>query len=248
MTPHVNDVSSKKSMKSDCTMCSSTGTRFILSVAALNRWNIARTDVKAAFLQTGLAQRDVDVRPTCRSKDKRHYWLLLSVVYELVNASSEFQFQSDEQILTLICHICIVYRRFIYLHKNNNLLLIVAKYVGDLLVTGKPSEGFRFIDTFGAKFIFEAVVHGPGVLILLERQSKNRKINQSIFMPITKLNAIACFPFSRIRQHQFDSLLFKIEMSSFCRLTSRLDGWKFLHPHCAPFMPPAYNKNLLRHL
>lgn len=89
IAPHGNEDSLKHIVKSDCAMSSPTSIRYILTIAALNRCVISRADVKFAFLETGQAQRDVFVRTPRESADKRHYWLLLSAAYVLVNANAK---------------------------------------------------------------------------------------------------------------------------------------------------------------
>lgn len=48
-------------------------------------------DVKAAFLRSGEAKRDVYVRPPCESKMRSsHLWLLTVAAYGLVNANAKW--------------------------------------------------------------------------------------------------------------------------------------------------------------
>lgn len=87
-------------------MCSPTGMRIVLTIAALRRWPLAKADVKAAFLRTGRADRDVSVRPPLESEQKQRYWLLLSADYGLGNSNAKFQVQADDLIITIrLCHL-----------------------------------------------------------------------------------------------------------------------------------------------
>lgn len=53
---HGNEDSVKYDMRSDCAMCASICVRMLLAIATLCRWCISKTDVNAAFLQTGPAK------------------------------------------------------------------------------------------------------------------------------------------------------------------------------------------------
>ena len=96
IAPHGNEDSIKAELKSDCNMCSPSGIRIILAFAALKGWIVTKADVKAAFLQTGLALRDVYVIPPRECTNKNVYWLLLAATYGLVNANAKWQSQSDQ--------------------------------------------------------------------------------------------------------------------------------------------------------
>lgn len=50
-------------LKSHFKMCSPAGVRIVLSIAYLKNWVVTKADVKAAFLQTGEALRDVFTIP-----------------------------------------------------------------------------------------------------------------------------------------------------------------------------------------
>ena len=75
-------------------------------IAALYKWRIVKADVKNAFLQTGLAQRDVYVIPPRESMNRKSLWLLLAAAYGLVNASSKWQLQSDRALINMYLDQC----------------------------------------------------------------------------------------------------------------------------------------------
>lgn len=68
--PHGNDDIIKAELRSDCNMCSPSGLIIVLSVASLKGWRITKADVKAEFLHTGAALRDVYVIPPRESSEK----------------------------------------------------------------------------------------------------------------------------------------------------------------------------------
>lgn len=101
-------------------MCSPVGIRKVLAIAAIKKWKVTKSDVKAAFLKSGPAQRDVYVRPPRESKDKIHYWLFLVETNGLVNFNTKFQEQSHDIILNLgLQHLDVDPKQF-YLGKIRN--------------------------------------------------------------------------------------------------------------------------------
>ena len=89
IAPHGNKDNMKYFLSKDCTTCPPTELRILESIASLYSWKVYKADVKAAFLQTGEAKRDVYVRPPKESLMKStHLWLLLTAAYGLVNANA----------------------------------------------------------------------------------------------------------------------------------------------------------------
>ena len=58
-------------------------------------------DFTTAFLQSGIATRDVYIVPPKESKDRFVYWLLLTAAYGLVNANAKWQEEIDGYLLSL---------------------------------------------------------------------------------------------------------------------------------------------------
>lgn len=79
ISSHGNEYSNKTDLKSECNMRSPCGVRIVLSIASIKGWRITKDDVKAAFLQTVMAHRDICVNPSRESPYKDHYWPYSSV-------------------------------------------------------------------------------------------------------------------------------------------------------------------------
>lgn len=62
---HENENHAKDLLRSDCSMCSPTGFRVFTSMESLMKWRLNKINVKAAFHQSGHAERNVFVIPTC---------------------------------------------------------------------------------------------------------------------------------------------------------------------------------------
>ena len=63
--------------------------RLLISVAALNNWEIKSFDVKTAFLQSKSIQRRMLIKPPKEAMSKA-VWLLRKPVYGLADASKEW--------------------------------------------------------------------------------------------------------------------------------------------------------------
>lgn len=88
IAPHGNGDSIKGEVKSDFNMFSPSVVSIVLSIASLKNWILTKDDRKAAFLQTGLALRDVYVIPPRECPKKDVYWMLLTAAYGVVNANT----------------------------------------------------------------------------------------------------------------------------------------------------------------
>jgi len=99
IAPQGNEDDLKDVLNSDCSTYPPTELRIVESIASLFGWKMYKADVKAAFLQTGSAGRDVYVKPLRESGMKStHLWLLLTVAYGLVNVNAKWKVQSDKRL------------------------------------------------------------------------------------------------------------------------------------------------------
>lgn len=81
-------------MRPDCCMCPPVELWVIISTASVLRCRIVKLDVKSAFIQTGLADRQVYIIPPFESTRRNELWLLLTAAYGLENANAKLQVQS----------------------------------------------------------------------------------------------------------------------------------------------------------
>ena len=225
IAPHGNEDDMKNILSKDCTTCPPTGLRILESIASLFSWKIHRADVKAAFLQTGEAQRNVYVRPPKESQMKStHLWLLLTAAYGLVNANAKWQNQSDNVMLDIRLQQSSHVPQLFFEKENGRLVLIIAKIVDDLKIAGEDNCVQHFIEEFDKRFRFGDVKHGPGKL----RFFGINTVQNSDFTIETdaddKLDSVTEYPFSRQRRKQFEQPLNQIEKSVFASTNSSL-GW-----------------------
>ena len=225
IAPHGNENDFKNDLSKDCATCPPTGLRILESIASLYKWKLHKADVKAAFLQTGQAKRDVYVRPPKESSMKStHLWLLLTAAYGLVNANAKWQNQSDNVMLDLGLQQSSPIPQLFFKKEGGRLVLLVAKIVDDLKVAGEGNRAELFLEAFDKKFKFGNVNHGPGKLRFFGINTIQNTDHTIETDADDKMEAVVEYPFSRMRRKQFDQPLTKIEKSVFASTNSSL-GW-----------------------
>lgn len=225
IAPHGNEDNLKDVLTKDCSTCPPTGLRILESIASLHGWNVYKADVKAAFLQTGKAYRDVYVRPPRESHMKAtHMWLLLTAAYGLVNANAKWQNHSDNLMFELNLSQSKFIPQLFFKKEGGILVLIVAKIVDDLKAAGIGDNAKNFLEQFHKHFKFGAVNRGPGKLRFF---GINTMQNEDFTVGTDaddKLDAVTEYPFTRRRRKQSEEELNTIEKSVFASVNSSL-GW-----------------------
>lgn len=165
IAPHRNEDDLKNVLKSDCTTCPPTGLRIVQPIASLLGWKLYKADVKAAFLQTGTASRDVYVKPPKESRMRStHMWLLLTSAYGLVNANAKWQLQSHKCLTDLDLTQCHQIPQPFYKQQNGKLVLIVAKIVDDIKAASIGHNSKKSIESFEISFKLGTVSNGSDKL------------------------------------------------------------------------------------
>ena len=223
IAPHGNQDSMKTDLRSDCCMCSPTGLRIVLMIASLHKWKLAKADVKNAFLQTGLAERDVYVIPPKESYNRKSLWLLLTAAYGLVNANSKWQLQSDSALTNMGLQQSRHVPQLFTLKRNGKLVLIVAKIVDDMLATGESSYVHSFIKKFDAQYKLGTVNYGPGLLRFYGLNVRQHADFHCTIDGDEKLDALEPVPITRSRRREIDEQLNDIEKSSFMSINASIN-------------------------
>lgn len=223
IAPHGNQDSMKMDLRSDCCMCSPTGLRLVLMLAALNKWRIVKADVKNAFLQTGLAERDVYVIPPKESTNRKSLWLLLAAAYGLVNANSKWQLQSDKALTTMGLEQSRHIPQLFTFKRNGKLVLIIAKIVDDMLATGELSYVKSFISKFDSQFSLGTVNYGPGLLRFYGLNIRQHADFHCTIDGDEKLEALEPVPITRSRRREIDQPLNDIERSAFMSINASIN-------------------------
>ena len=181
--------------------------------------------MKAAFLQTGEAKRDVYVRPPKESSMKStHLWLILMAAYGLVKANAKWQNQSDNLMLDLGLQQSSHIPQICFKKENGKLVLLVAKIVDDLKVAGEGNRAQVFLERFDKHFKFNKLNHGPGKLRFFGINTVQNTDHTIETDADDKMDAVTEYPFSRMLRKQFEQPLNQMEKSVFASTNSSL-GW-----------------------
>lgn len=225
IAPHGNEDSMKYQLRSDCSQCTPTGIRVLLSLATLYEWRISKIDVTSAFLQTGHAERDVHVRPPAESYQRKWFlWLLNSATYGLVNDIAKWQVHSDQILLDLgMLRTPLIPQLFYFKHKGQ-ISVLCAKIVDDILFAGQPPDVDKLISGFNRKFTLGTIVHAPGHLRFFGLNIYHLDDYSISIYSGDKLMLLEQAPIPRTRRRQIDSDLTDIEKESYASLNSSL-GW-----------------------
>ena len=235
IAPHGNKDSEKDGLKTDSTSCPPTGIRALLSNATIHKWPLAKIDFKSAFLQTGDAKRDVYVVPPreCESRS-RHYWLLLTAAYGLVNANAKWQEHSDQFLHSIGFKQISYILQLFYIREDSDLVSVAVKVVDDILFSGELRHLKMIVATVQSTYELGTVVYGPGTfqffgLIVIQSEDFNIQIHAD-----HRIASCEAYPISRQLRKQIEETLSQLEKSSYFSLNSSL-GW--IGVAASPFVP-----------
>lgn len=146
---HGDEESHLSQLCSNCFMCSLVEACILLSTAAPQSGRIAQPDVKAAFLHTGRATKDVYViLPRDIFGCRKALKMLLTATYCLVNASAESQVQSNRALTGVGFVTASVIHQLSLLHREGSLAVILTKIVDTLMVAGSPYQTDQIVAVF----------------------------------------------------------------------------------------------------
>ena len=126
----------ESNIRSDSPTVQSTSLRFLLTLAAANVWNVCCTDIKSAFLQGKILDREVFIKPPKEADAKGMLWRLNKCLYGLTDASRQWYEEIDEKLEQLgfekSCQ-----DPALYLYKEDDILEgLIAIHVDDFLHAG----------------------------------------------------------------------------------------------------------------
>ena len=232
IAPHGNKDSNMNDLKRDSATCPPIGFRTLLSICTIMQWFVSKVDIKGAFLQSGPAERDVYVVPPRECARRGFYWLLLVASYGLVNANAKWQNHSDDTLFKLGLRPTVLIPQLFFQKKNDMLSLLVSKVTDDMLVGGEKSERDGFIKKLGQHYDIGTITHMPGRFLffgLIIEQSDEFNVTISAD---EKLEAIHPVPLTRMRRHQADEEVNKLEEHKYASVNGSLG---FLGQNVSPF-------------
>ena len=232
IAPHCNKDFERDNLKTESASCPPLGVRILLSICTLFHWFPSKVDIKAAFLQSVPATRDVYVKRPRECSDRQLRWRLLVATYGLVHANAKWQLHSDTALLDLGLHAVVLIPQLFYMKRDGKLCLILAKVVDEFFIGGTKSAQEWLIDQLKEKYSVGVIAHIPGSFHffgLLITQKEDGTISVSAE---EKLQAIRTHFLSRQRRKEGNDPLNVIEAHSFASINWSMG---FLGQNVSPF-------------
>ena len=133
----------EQDFRTDSPTCSKEGIRAALTIIASNKWKFNSMDVKTAFLQGKLIERDVFVKPP-KESETNVLWKLNKCVYGLADASRYWYLKFREELMKLKAVPCSLDQAlFMWYDDKNQLIGITICFVDDVIWAG--DETFKSI-------------------------------------------------------------------------------------------------------
>ncbi len=234
--PHGNEDSEKENLRTDSASCSPLAFRIFLSVCSLKKMFISKVDFKSAFLQTGLAERDVYVRPTKCDKSKFTLWRLNVAAYGLVNSNPKWQNQSDALLSDCGLRQLAYIPQLFFMDTDGMLELIVIKLVDDILIGGNTSSRSSLTERLKKRFEVGTVSHTPGSLMFFGATVSQSEDGDIVLTADEKLSEIKPATIGSVRRKDQESALTRMESKAFRSTTGMLCFVGMLISPLASFM------------
>ena len=110
-----------------------------------------------------------------------------------------------------------------YAHNTDGeLILVAAKIVDDIILTGKPRQTEQFLNAFNDRFKLGSIASGPGHLRFYGLNIIQHSDFSSTVGADDKLNALEAFPLTRGRRRMPDDELTHVERSSYSSINSSI--------------------------
>ena len=132
--------------RTDSPTCMRESIRIMLSLAASFGWEISSMDIKAAFLQGKLIDREVYLKPPKEAGVSNKLWKLRKVVYGLSDASRIWYLRVIEELKKLNVSVSKYDKALFHLKKGKSLIGIMMVHVDDFLWAGSREFAELVID------------------------------------------------------------------------------------------------------
>jgi len=216
IAPHGNKDSMKDDLKKDSAMCSPVGMRVALSICSIMKWNTAKIDFTSAFLQSGLAEREVYVVPPRESGKRIYYWLLLTAAYGLVNAGAKWQQTIDNSLAEMgFLQLAYIPQLFYMRSGDGSLSLLAVKVVDDILMVGDTGDLKSVIGKIRAEYKVGTVVYGPGKMLF---NGMNISCDEESIITVDadfKIESLEPYLLDRNRRKNIEDIANPIEISGY---------------------------------
>lgn len=127
--------------------------RLMISIAASKGWPIKTTDIKSAFLQGKIMDRDVYLIPPKEAYlDKGKLWKLKHCLYGLNDAARHFYQSVVEAMTTMNCEQSKLDPALYFYKRDGQLVGMMASHIDDFLHAGGQSFDFEVMEKLRSRF------------------------------------------------------------------------------------------------
>ena len=142
----------EEAVQSDSPTAAKSTLRLVIAIAANENWNLETIDIKAAFLQGKLLDRDIFIMPPKEVREEGTLWKLNKVAYGLGDASRNWFFSVKEELIKLgMKQSKLDGALFRYFH-NGELQGIFVTHVDDFLFCGTSNFNTNVIEQISKKY------------------------------------------------------------------------------------------------
>ena len=211
----------KNDIRADSPTCMKDSVRMMLGITAGKGWKIRSLDVKAAFLQGKMIEREVFLHPPPEFRKKGKIWKLLKVVYGLYDASRAWYLKVVEVLTELGMTVGRLDKAMFTFKTAETLEGIILVHVDDLIYAGTEEFLLQVMDPFKKKLRISRE-ESEAFLYLGVKLCQNRhgiEISQNEYLVGIKQNLIP-----REAMKNKDRLVDKEEISVFRKGIGQL-GW-----------------------
>ena len=139
-------------LRTDSPTCSKEAVRLTLAFASANQWICHSIDVKAAYLQGDVIERDICLRPP-PEYDNGRLWKLKKAVYGLCDAARHWYLRVKDQLLKLGAKISSLDPALFYWRNGDIVDGIICIYVDDFLWAGTANFEREVINVISQTFL-----------------------------------------------------------------------------------------------
>ena len=140
-------------LQTDSPTVSKSAMRMCITIALSEGWSIEALDIKSAFLQSRILQREVFVSPPVEANcDPGKLWKLKRCLYGLADAAREFYVSLKEELIKLGCEVSRLDSSLFFKHSNNVLTGVLVAHIDDLLYAGNPEFNKTVMEKVSERF------------------------------------------------------------------------------------------------
>ena len=139
-------------VQSDSPTAAKSTLRLVMALAANEQWKLETIDIKAAFLQGKELDRDIFVTPPKDIREEGIIWKLNKVVYGLEDASRNWFFSVEEDLISLECKQSELDKALFRWYKGKQLAGLFVMHVDDFLFGGSEEFNSCVVDQIAKKY------------------------------------------------------------------------------------------------